>query len=76
MTVFSTGRGAEDPTPVEAKVLDFVVAFHDQHSRFPTHREVRIEFTNRSLTVSRERSLTRIESALRRSSTIGRTASW
>jgi len=66
MTIVSTGRGDDDPTP--AMVLDFVVAFHDQHGRFPTHREVRIEFT--------DRSLTRIESALRVSKPIGQIASW
>ena len=92
MTVFSTGRSAEDLTPKEVRVLDFIVGFHDQHGRFPSLRQIRVEFAYHSLAaadrqvpelkekdwlaVRRERSLTRIESALRLSWPIGRRAAW
>ena len=53
MTACATGSaailGAEDPTTKEARVLDFVVEFHDLRGRFPTYREVRIELAERSL---------------------------
>ena len=41
-------QGTADPTPTEGRVLDFIVAFNDQHGRFPTYREIRVEFAYRS----------------------------
>ena len=42
-------HGAHDPTTAEARVLHFIVAFHDQYGRFPTYREIRVELAYRSL---------------------------
>ena len=80
-------RVAEDLTPTEARVLDFIVAFHDQYGRFPSLRSIRVEFAYRSvgsaryhvdkldkkgwLAIRRERFLTRIEWALRRTADTG-----
>ena len=51
MTVWTnsvTGHRAGDLTPKEARVLDFIVAFHDRHNRFPSWRQMRVEFAYRS----------------------------
>ena len=74
-------RRAEELTPREARMLDFIVACHDQNGRFPSLRQIRDELAH-SLTAvcyhvdklekkgwlecSRENFLARIESALRR----------
>ena len=85
-------RGAEDPTPAEGRVLDFIIAFHDQYGRFPTYREIRVEFAYRSpqsvrhhvdklrkkgwLAIGRTRLLSSIDAARRRSRFSGGTTSW
>ena len=83
MTVFPrsvANRRAEDLTPKEARVLDFIVACHDQHDRFPNLRQIRDTLAYSLAAVrhhldklekkgwlecSRENFLARIESALR-----------
>ena len=84
--------GVEDPTPAEGRVLDFILAFHDQNGRFPTYREIRVKFGYRShqsvryhvdkldrkgwLTVRRTRMLQSIDAARRRNRFSGGTTSW
>ena len=49
VAVSGATHSAEDLTTAEAKVRDFVVVFFEQYGRFPTYREVRVEFAYDSL---------------------------
>ena len=75
-----------DLTPREAKVLHFIVEFHDQHDRFPSLRQIRdtlayslgavrhhVDKLDEKgwLACSRKQFLARIESALRPFATSG-----
>ena len=42
-------RIAEELTPTEGRVLDFIVAFRDQYDRFPNDHDMRGEFASGSL---------------------------
>ena len=56
MTVFPrsvAGHSAEDMTPKEGRVLEFILGFYDSHGRFPSLRQIRVEFAYRSVGAAR-----------------------
>ena len=60
-------RIAEELTPTEGRVLDFIVAFRDQYDHFPNDHDMRGEFASGSLQAVRYH-VDKLERRRRRSS--------